>query len=1368
MKRTLTTLGVSTALLCTLAFAATGQSPITQIKQMLGSASRTQNKSLTIKKESLALLKMQMPSKMKKAQTNGQQTYVDLLNMEGNWVGSDKNFNYDANTNSMTVTSSDSLDYISFFGKWDNNNQSIWISQKDEMYTFRGKLQADGEAQVSPCIIYFDEFKGGFVPAVYQTVTLNEENKYSSDFSVPGEFQDGKQLYLGFIVNQKSTGTVINVSDLGFGYISTVNNVAEKWNAENNLPGLGITEDMADNAYTLLCEDSVTTLGLYLEYGSDLSVVGMNTTASSVTIPKKVSVNGKTYQISYFGHTDGTEMDWTGAPNVTSLNLTNLSNGNLNFANTGITDVYFDNSFHINQNSGLENVYLHIPYGSSRNDFDSKLFKKVLIGDEKPEYPTPSYGDAWVIAGEREGDYFSIVNNSERLCVVEIFTEQDSITLPETTPYKNGTTATITSLGNTNSYSSSYNIFNKASNVKSLTVPACYDNIYLYWTRNNCPIKELHMKGNMPITNWNIPSSYEVYIGSQEAYAQYNASSLWNNAQLIPEGWDFEWMAVNVQRKGEFAQTYIEMTDADWTKGVNVKVIGKLNDADLTNMKKLTNLRNLDLTDATFDALPSSFLSNHQNIREITLPENINTIPSSAFNRCQRLNKVNAKGIKRIDQSAFNECDNLTDLDISEADYIESSAFYNCSKFAPVALSAGLQYIGSYAFFGTAITEIAIPESITAIADYTFDNCKQLQKVTLPETITAIGSYVFYGCTVLNELVLPESLTTIGQYAFSGCTALTEITIPSNVEYVGSYTFQNCSGLTSVKCKAVVPPATGGVFTNGMDLNHCTLYVAPFTIDAYRDAENWNNFYIMKPLNEPVKNIYVKRPMSFDLQSEDNAVLQDNPNMTLDYNYNNGYGSNNTTGQLTATGDGTLSAGVFVINNAFYNRNNSSISQNGSTYYSSDRRPTLINNAENMRADSVLCVITLNKNEWHFISFQYDVQMSDIFGLNGTDFVIRQYNGANRAAAAEESNWEPVPADGVLLAGKGYIIQAANNNTYVQDNYQYTYAATVVFPSRNTVTKNRLFTSSDIIVPLEEYASEFAHNRSWNLVGNPYPCYYDMNSLKDNFYTPIILWKGNNYQAYSPVDDDIILRPYESFFVQRPIDVEQMVFGVEGRMHYNDALKATKTDGQKPGVSYAPAQSIDGAQRNVFNFTIEGCGSENRTRIVMNEKATMGYDCSRDAAKFFASTPMGAEIYVDADVKYDICERPLGDGTAQLAIRTATAGEYTIALSGRYSEDWTVMLTDKQTGATINLNEGAYHFEAEAGTTAGRFMLSFNTSATGIDAVESDIDADAEVSVVNAAGMTVFSGRYADFKAKAATGIYVIVCGDKTYKTVIK
>lgn len=1692
MKRTLITLGVFAAVLCTLAFAATGQGPISQLKQMLSSASQKQGKSLNdmkIDEASLALARNRVPdsgktARMKKLKSSQQTQVVDLWKFDdGTSLAHNGYVTVDLASNVMEITGSD-LSFNVLLTKQKDGVDS-WVASYKDMYSFSGRLEADGDAVVKPCILYTSDNDNSLYIANSTEVTLSAENNYTSDFSVNTWMAEGQIMYLGFIVQKSDKSTVIKSHDNAF-YSSREILVAEKWSAEKNLPGLGITEDMADNAYTIVCPDTVTTLGLYLA-GDTLCMVGMNTTATSFVAPSSVFINDKEYAVELFGkpkfdtfdwsgsqsvtaldlsgvkdvnllfggssvtdlylstycsinsygylgniylhlpygdlrspykdfnfkriligeeqpeypesvfdnawimpgeregdyfgvmnnagylnlveiitqeesvvlpatsswygnkiyitqfgaqHTatpealyakapnlksvvlpercqklfvdweaapftelhimgskpetqyalpsgmsvyiasqeiyndfkyddawnsaelkpEGWELkkleamcadslttlefdyfdgelgvvgirttattvtipdsvvldsvkhkveifgdarlnrfDWSEAQSVTTLNLTNVEQLYFNFEGSAITDLFLSGNFSIKREADLSQIYVHMPYGVNRNNYGHLGAKRVLIGEEKSFYPEPRIQDSWVIAGEREGDYFSIMQNGDRFCVVEIFTEQDSIQLPESTPYENGSVMQIASAGNSSYYETSYRIFEKAPNLKSLAVPAGYDEIYLNWNNSMCRLNELHMKGNMPTTNRNVPSSYIVYIGAKEAYDQYSANSNWNRAELMPEGWDFDWLAVNVQRKGEFAQTYIEMTDADWSKGVNVKVIGALNDADLSNLNKLTQLRRLDLADATFQALPQSFLSRQQTIREITLPESCKAIPRSAFNECQRLAKVNAAGIERIDNSAFYDCYKLADLDISKVTYIGSEAFYNCQNFAPAALSDALQTLGSSAFKGTAITEIAVPQTITALENNVFNSCQQLQKVTLPltlrtigsstfqncsalsemvvpEAVTTIGDNTFSGCSALSSITLPETLTKIGSYAFSGCSALTELTIPSSVEDFSYSTLQNCSGLLTVKCKAIVPPLATGSFTGGMDLNHCTLYIAPFTIDAYRDAQYWNEFYIMKPLNEPVKNIYVKRPMKFDLQSGDNAVLQDNPNMTLDYyidNYYWGSSAKNSVGQLTASGDGTLSAGVFTINNYFYNRNNNNINENNGIYYSSDRRPTLLNNAENMRADSVLCKVTFEKNEWHFISFQYDVQMSDVYALNNTDYVIRQYNIAKRAAATGDqteqtgasSNWEPVPADGVLQAGKGYIIQAANNTTNENGNYN---DAVVVFPSRNTVTKNRLFTSNDIIVPLEEYAAEFAHNRSWNLVGNPYPCYFDMNQLKDEFYLPIVLWTGDNYQAYSPIDDDIILRPYESFFVQRPIDVEQMVFGAEGRMHYNDALKATQADSQKPGVNSAPARSIDGAQRNVFNFTIEGCGSDNRTRIVLNEKASMGYDSSRDAAKFFASKPSGAEIYVDADVKYDICERPLADGTAQLAIRTAKAGEYTITLSGRYTADWTVMLTDSETGTTVNLCEGAYTFEAAAGTTAGRFQISFKSPLTAIDAIAAEIGADADVTVVNAAGMTVFSGSYAEFKTKAQAGIYVVVCGDKTYKTVIK
>ena len=1125
--------------------------------------------------------------------------------------------------------------------------------------------------------------------------------------------------------------------------------VAQKWSAETDLPGLGL-KDLNDNGYsgiyTVLLEDGVTTLGLF-NNGDVLFVTGINTTAKEVTIPKNVTINDVVEVVYYFGISNF-EWDWSGATNLTKLYI----DGRIyyfyaNFSNSNITDLYINKGCDFNGSSGLSNIYLHVPYGGSRTNGDAgwygwNRFKRILVGNETPEYPVPSYSD-WVIAGENEGEYFGIYKyDGSSYYITEIFTDKDSVSLPTVTPTADSLQV-ITYFGRED-YSGGGALCRKAPNLKTVTVPETYKNIYINWSYN--PICNLYMLGDVPYTYWYLPSNMNVYT-AQPYYWGYKYKDSWEDASIIPNGWDFEWMTVNVARKGEFAQTYIEMTDADWSLGVNVKVTGTLNETDLQNIKNLTNLRKLDLSEAEFSGLPSSFLSGKRELIEVILPGSLTTISSSAFYNCSRLQKVTAPGVKSIGSNAFYDCYKLTDFDLSNVTSIDNYAFYYCSSFNPTMLSADLRYLGEGAFYYTAITEVTIPEGITTINSSVFYGCKQLQKVTLPNTITSIGSYAFYDCTNLVEINIPEGVTSIGYSAFYNCKKITEITLPSTLQSIGYDVFDYCTSLTTVKCKAIVPPVTNGEFTYNVDLNHCTLYIAPFTIDAYRAASDWNRFYIMKPLNEPVKNIYIKRPMTFDLLSEDNAVLQENPNMTLDCS------SRSYVGQLSASGDGTLSAGVFSIYHKFYRR----------TQSSSDIRTTLVNNAENMRADSVVCTIELEKNYWHFISFQYDVKMEDIIGLNNTDFVIRRYNGANRASGdGSTSNWEQLTASDVLEAGKGYIIQAANNSKNASGN---TNAAVVRFPSRNTVTKNRLFTSNNVIVPLEEYTAEFAHNRSWNLVGNPYPCYYNIHSLEEDFTTPIILWRGTSYQAYSPVDDDIILRPNEAFFIQRPLDAAQMVFGADGRMHFNEAYNASVT----PGIKIAPMRT-EGAKsvRSVFNFNIEGCGSDDRARIVMNEDASMEYEISCDASKFFAETSAGAEIYVDGTVKYDICERPLADGTAALGTRIAKDGEYTISLTGRSMDGWNVILKDTETGATVDLTENTYKFKAEAGTYQSRFKLTFKPfGTTGVDNTIVTKD-DTNVRIINTSGVTVFEGNIEEFKANAPVGVYVVVDSEKTYKIVIK
>lgn len=1243
-----------------------------------------------------------------------------------------------------------------------------WKSRAGFTYDYSGTISADKPTTVTACIIYSptNDYTQLYVLRS-KKVALDSTNHYTGDFNLSATLlRSDIPLLVAFVTEEDTTGATpaIQVSHNKMTVSCPIFGTVKPWDSENSLPGLGLSNDLDGEKYTMACSDSLTTLGL-LYQNNEVLITGINTTAAEFTVPAFVTIDGEARQLCFGKH--DYSFDWSAASSLKKLDITQAEPMNVDFSESSVTDIYYNLDIPFYGFTGVENIYLHLPFTATRNDYSSNGFKRVLLGVEQPNFPQPYDSSFFVVPGENENDFFSIAIYDGRFQLAEIITDKDTITLPSILPYTSSTGShyAVSLLGADNRYTSGL-LCRKAFKLKSVIVPEFYDECYVNWDRSTL-LNELHLRGNKPSTYWNLSSRMTVYAPTQSIYDDLTTDSQWNNATIVPEGWDFEWMTVDVKRKGEFAQTYIEMTEADWALARNVKVTGTLNESDLQNLKKMTNLMKLDLSEAQFTTLPSNFMESQSKLAEVTLPANVRAIPNYAFKYCRGLKKVTAPGVKKVDYGAFYNCSQLTDFDISQVTYIGSNAFNSCTLFNPPALCEGLTTLGSSAFYNCGITQVTVPEGIKQLENSVFSSCENLTKVTLPTHLTEIGSSAFSQCKNLPEIQLPESLISIESSAFNSCKKLKELTIPSNVQSVGGSFISYCDSLLTVKCKAVVPPNTSGSFTDGLDLNHCVLYVAPFAIDAYRAANNWKNFLIIKALEEPVKNIYINRPMTFDLQSQDDAVLQDNPNMTLSCKNSDGNYNTSNVGQLTANGDGTLSAGVFDIQHKMANRDNS--------YYNSDYRTSLVNNAEHMRADSVVCRIEFEKNAWHFISFQYDVKMADIQPLYGTDFVIRQYDSAKRAGAKvstkgmggggssseqTESNWVDVPADGTLLAGKGYIIQVANNTT---DSLNNTNPAVVVFPSRNTLTKNKLFASTNVVVPLEEYPAEFAHNRSWNLVGNPYPCYYDLHYLMDDFTTPIVLWRGSSYQAYSPVDDNLILRPNEAFFVQRPLDQEQMAFATEGRMHYTDARNSNASPGAK-----APAADRSAAGRSVFNFLVAGNGADDRARIVMNEQASAAYDTRTDASKFFAEKATGIELYVNADTRYDICERPMGNGTATLGMRVGKAGTYTLSLNGRNTEGWTVMLTDTQTGRTVKLNERDYEFEAAAGEQPQRFQLAFTSApATGLEGV-SVSDPDAQVRVVNTAGLTVFQGRFADFREQAPTGVYVVIEGSKSYKVVVK
>ncbi|MCR4657267.1 MAG: leucine-rich repeat protein, partial [Lachnospiraceae bacterium] len=78
--------------------------------------------------------------------------------------------------------------------------------------------------------------------------------------------------------------------------------------------------------------------------------------------------------------------------------------------------------------------------------------------------------------------------------------------------------------------------------------------------------------------------------------------------------------------------------------------------------------------------------------------------------------------------------------------------------------------IKASAFSGcNVLTSITIPNSVTKIGNYAFQNCKYLTTAHLGTGLQTMGGSVFSGCELLNTVNIPKSLTKAGYNDFYDC-----------------------------------------------------------------------------------------------------------------------------------------------------------------------------------------------------------------------------------------------------------------------------------------------------------------------------------------------------------------------------------------------------------------------------------------------------------------------------------------------------------------------------------------------------------------------------------------------------------------------
>lgn len=170
-------------------------------------------------------------------------------------------------------------------------------------------------------------------------------------------------------------------------------------------------------------------------------------------------------------------------------------------------------------------------------------------------------------------------------------------------------------------------------------------------------------------------------------------------------------------------------------------------------------------------------------------------------------------------------------------------------KVKTLIVNEGVTNIERYCF-GRLINLIfaTIPNSVTRIEGAAFCGLKNLTSIEINGNITFIGDSTFWGCSSLTSIEIPNSVTSIGNQAFDGCFNMTSITIPNSVTSIGWYAFYRCSGLTSITCQSVTPPTLGSEAFGYVDKS-IPLYVPDASIDAYKAAEGWKEFFNILPIS---------------------------------------------------------------------------------------------------------------------------------------------------------------------------------------------------------------------------------------------------------------------------------------------------------------------------------------------------------------------------------------------------------------------------------------------------------------------------------------------------------------------------------------
>lgn len=203
-------------------------------------------------------------------------------------------------------------------------------------------------------------------------------------------------------------------------------------------------------------------------------------------------------------------------------------------------------------------------------------------------------------------------------------------------------------------------------------------------------------------------------------------------------------------------------------------------------------------------------------ITGLEIEEGIKTIGKNAFFNCSGLTKLSfPASVTEIGDYAFNSCTNVTSIDFPTGLKVAGPIFQSSLNLTKVNFSWKCVVTELNGTFQDCrvLPSISIPSSVVSITNGAFNDCKVMTKVTFSgNNLRTIGDFAFRG-TKLTTVEIPEGVEEIGDMALGAMNGnwntnktMTSVTLPSSLKKIAYNAFNNCGALTELIIKPAAEP----------------------------------------------------------------------------------------------------------------------------------------------------------------------------------------------------------------------------------------------------------------------------------------------------------------------------------------------------------------------------------------------------------------------------------------------------------------------------------------------------------------------------------------------------------------------------------